>query len=175
MKSKILRSGFYLLALLAFVLGTSMVASATSFSDLVVWNAYSGWVWGDEPFSYVHQLPQGTITSATLSISGELMDSGTILNLTGTWDVGNQTWSWSRVDMGIMSFWNHQILDVTVQPGNLQGTATQVPFHLLSSELSGQVNQGSTEIPEPTSLLLLGAGLVGMAGYRRYRAKKKRS
>lgn len=170
---KVLRRGLPLIAALSFVLGTFVGASATSFSDLVTWDSFSGWVWDDEPFSYVHQLPQGTITSANLSLYGEMIQDGSIVHMTGTWDPERRTWSWNRSDLTILNFWNHQLLDVTVVPEGLGDDVNDFALHMISSELTGDYTPANGEVPEPNTLLLLGLGLMGMAGYGRFRMKKR--
>jgi len=174
MKTKLLHVMVPIAFVSALILFSFGGAWATSFSDVLNWNPFTGWIWTDEPFTYVHDIPEGTINSAALSIYGEMVDDGSIVHLTGAWNPQSHTWAWNRSDLNILNFWNHKVLDVTVFAEGLPSNDYDFAFHMLSSELTGDYNPASTgEIPEPNTLLLLGVGLVGMAGYGRYRLKKK--
>jgi hypothetical protein len=142
---------------LVLTLGLSGLAGATSFTDVITWDMFSGWVWNDEPFTYVHDLPEGTINSASLSIYGELVNDGSIVHLSGTWNQFDGSWTWNRSDLTILNFWNHEILDVTLFADDISGDPYDFALHMLSSELTG--NYSSTpppEVPEPNTILLLG-------------------
>ena len=177
MNTRVISISAILLIILCFIVSSFPgVAGATSFSNIITWDLYTGWVWNDEPFTYVHDLPEGTINQASLSMYGELIDDGSIVHMSGSWDPISGAWNWNRNDLVVLNFWNHKILDVTLFADELAGDSYDFAFHMLSSELTGDFSSSQgPDVPEPNTLILLGAGLVGLAGYGRYRMKRKSS
>jgi hypothetical protein len=115
----------------------------------------------------------GTITLVFLDNGGAenaqvTFDLGAVNNLGNVANGGSQFVFDIVNDLGgvlLVSLQADGLLDVTVSVGQQGGPPSNVFF--ASSTLTGTAEVVTTEVPEPASLFLLGAGLLGFAAMRR--------
>ena len=156
----------------------------------------------ENTYSYSHATPAGfevpwdVVTSATLEISGYWIDGdndqvGVNGSIIGTLTPGGSyawswnTWSWVDTPSissfniaGTFSQWiSGSPLNVVISANGGLGdevlVLAQSTFTLNYENGTASNNEnGTASVPEPTTVLLLGAGLLGLVAYGRKRSKK---
>ncbi len=172
------------LCIVALLLGRVGNVNALTFTDTQILNK----MLSEDPnppfdllntYAYTHktptdfQIPWDTVTSATLEITGywidgnddtveiggqsseRLMPAGTKPQTVSSFDVFNT-----------FSPWFGTPLEVVI---TAHGTHDDESLILLNSTLTIEYENQVAPVPEPSTILLLGAGLLGLTGFRRKR------
>ena len=178
------------LCAVTLVLGLVGSASAISFTDtesLDVWLGGYGqpnsgtYTWShDTPTDF--EVPYDVVNSASLAISASFVDANNetvsvegigqgTLRSTGSWDWALGWYGTSNLDIAdVFVTWN------TGDALYVALSYTETPWwnalHLNSSTFTLDYDDGTAPVPEPSTILLMGIGLLGLVGYSRKRSKK---
>ncbi|MGB5106380.1 MAG: PEP-CTERM sorting domain-containing protein [Candidatus Zixiibacteriota bacterium] len=115
--------------------------------------------------------PGTNVTSAKLFIDAAWVDAGNnLVSIEGTWDwdalnhtfLDNTTYNIGAIDDP--SFWDDGALDISVFAGE---HSLRVDRAILMLDYEEGNGSGSAEVPEPASVILFGAGLVGFGALLR--------
>jgi hypothetical protein len=152
------------------------LSSSTSAGTLNMWLTLVGINLGNSVPTYVvRTVAGGTLAAGGTFTLGKYIDYGNLDFGTGTsvhsWSVSNS--SDSSIAFSIPGDGLTTTVASTASDFSLTDHITVT--HSESGNTSFNVENTVTPIPEPGTLLLLGSGLVGLAGYAKLRLKKRNS
>ena len=178
------------LCAVTLVLGLVGSASAISYTDTFNANAEymeaGGWVstgwfsgyWAeDDTLNWTFDITDEGFTPGTDTVTSAAVD----LNFTddsnwdwwehATLDVGANSFSW-EVDTGDVQFTLTSLMTLN-NSGTVAAslTATGGDFYFNTATLTAE-GPDAAPVPEPSTILLVGIGLLGLVGYSRKRSKK---
>ena len=184
----------FLMCLCAMMLVFGMVgsASAISFTDTQTLNKWLGGENQDDSGTYTwthntpanFEVPYDVVNSATLEVSASYVNAyNEKISVEGIYQgkLRDLTWSWVK-KQGAQGSTEFDIADIftTWNAGdslNVTLAYREVPRYnellLESSTFTLNYDNASAPVPEPSTILLMGAGLLGLAGYNRKRLNKK--
>jgi hypothetical protein len=162
-------------------------ANGTSYTETTILN---DWLWGAGTYSWIHNtpadfsVPADTVTSASLEIFAFFVNGNNdpvyvqstfVGNLTNTsFDFSEWTLEGTKFDISdiFSPIWDANSFTVSLNYNEFSCWCPGI-LYLGGSKFTLDYENGTAPVPEPSTMLLLGAGLLGLVGYNRRRASKK--
>jgi PEP-CTERM motif len=170
-----------LLSLMAMVMvmGAS-IASATPYVVDSGWQTFSFTTVGTPllPSIEFTLTEPGTLTVTDYQFSGDqfsLYDSGDLLGVTSTPTILNPPHVEYDIDLALIDpYFSHGVYNLPIGDYEITGIAVLAPYNFGIGVSNGawRVDETESPVPEPSTFLLLGAGLGGLALIRRKSRKQ---